>query len=351
MRIAFTLQSSISFHGNTLLTNPLGGTETGLIRISESLAKRGHEVFVFTNREEPAPVGKVLYLPFQALADLGEVDVHVVVRDWQGIFLPIMSRKRFFWTGDSYDQQISFGLGDPRVIDKFNGFFAVSAWHRETYCSASGFPLEKTFVLGNGISLELFAPVSGVREPKLIYSSTPYRGLEYIPKLFSEVRKQVPHASIHVFSGFEVYGGEKHQPQDVVQKFHALKEILNKTPGVILRGNVTQAVLAKEFSSARLLFYPNIFEETSCITALEAQAGGAAIITTKLGALPETVGSSGVCLPGLPHEKKYQTEFVKSAVKILTDDTHFFKLQAAGLKQTVERSWDKIAKRAEEFFS
>jgi glycosyltransferase involved in cell wall biosynthesis len=65
-------------------------------------------------------------------------------------------------------------------------------------------------------------------------------------------------------------------------------------PGVDYRGPVSQSELALELRSAAALAYPSTYPETSCIAALEAMAMGALVITTRLGALQETLAGYGV---------------------------------------------------------
>lgn len=64
----------------------------------------------------------------------------------------------------------------------------------------------------------------------------------------------------------------------------------------------------------------------NCVTAMEAQAAGMRIVTSKLAALPETVGEWGTLLPvdeaNLPHcissSPVYQDAFIKAAVEAMT---------------------------------
>ncbi|MBM3818733.1 MAG: glycosyltransferase [Acidimicrobiia bacterium] len=62
------------------------------------------------------------------------------------------------------------------------------------------------------------------------------------------------------------------------------------------------------------------YAETFCIAAAEAQAAGCAIVTSRLGALPETVGDAGICIDGGPRSAAYQQAFVDACVALLIDD-------------------------------
>lgn len=48
MKITFVADACVPFHGRTLEEQPLGGTETAVIRLAAALSERGHEVTVFT---------------------------------------------------------------------------------------------------------------------------------------------------------------------------------------------------------------------------------------------------------------------------------------------------------------
>jgi glycosyltransferase involved in cell wall biosynthesis len=303
MKFAFFPEQMASFHGHSLNEIPLGGMETAVIRLTEALHDLGHQVTVFSNHENP-PLSKPLYLPRNALNHLGEVDCFIGIRDWRTCFLPVKANKIFFWTGDNYDLPQNLGIGDKRVVSKIDRLLAVSAWHAEKLCYLSGFPKEKAYVLRNGVCSEYFKERPEKIKKRLIYSSTPYRGLKFLPQIFKSLKEKHPELELHIFSDYKVYGENANQAYaGLIAEFNLMKEEFSKIDACHLHGNVKQSQLAKEMLISAVLAYPNTFEETSCITAMEAQAAGCVVITSNLGALPETIGDAGIVVrekPGTP---------------------------------------------------
>lgn len=345
MRIAFYTQT-IPFHDGTIEDRPLGGTETGVVRLARALRHLGHEVVVFTTENNP-PLSDPLYVPTTALSDLGRVDLFVAVRDWNHLFQPIDARLRFLWTGDSPLQPYTRGLGDKRVSDHIDALLAVSEWHADTLCQASGFPRSKAWVLGNGIEPSYFEGEETRSRKRLIYSSVPYRGLQLMPEILAKLVALHPDVEFYSFSGFKVYldnvaEGDKIDFDRVVAQLSTFPQFHN-------HGNVPQRELAREMMRSAILCYPNTFEETSCITALEAQAAGCAIVTSACGALPETVGKAGILVPGEPGSPEYISQFVSALDRLLTDDKLLETYSEAGRKQVEDSYWSSIAGRFAEY--
>ena len=345
MRLAFYTRT-IPFHDRTVEEQPLGGTETGVVRLARELKKLGHEVIVFTTEENP-PLSDPLYVPANALGDLGKVDAFIGIRDWNLLFLPVETGLRFLWTGDSPLQPFTRGLGDKRVSEHIDALLAVSSWHADTLCEASGFPRKKAWVLGNGIEPSYFEGEEQRVRKRLIYSSLPYRGLQLMPEILPRILDVHPDVEFHCFSGFKVY-------QDLAADgdkidFDRTVALLSRHPQFHNHGNVTQKQLAREMMRSSILCYPNTFEETSCITALEAQAAGCVIVTSALGALSETVGKAGILISGEPGAPEYITHFVEAVNSLLSDEVKLDSYAEAAKRQAERSSWAAVASRFSEF--
>jgi len=341
MKFGIYCGNLVPFHGGSLQERALGGTETGVIHLARCLKLLGHEVLVFANiTESPAD-----HPDYKCLAEIQKIrgfDVFISVRDWIPCFYEVDARKSFFWTGDSYDQFPNYGIGDKRVSSKIDGFLAVSSWQADQISARSGFPRQKCFIIRNGVDLQLFEGEEKRSRKRLIYSSTPYRGLASIPAFYQALRTKHPELELHVFSGYDVYNRSN-------QEFEELRSQLESLPGCQIHGNILQAKLAREFMKSAILFYPNTFEETSCITAMEAMAAGCVPLSSALGALPETIGDAGVLIEGRPGEDAYNRSFLEAAHQLLSEDAYFNELSSRAKSRAKNLDWKQVAKDFESF--
>lgn len=347
MRIGFYAGSCLPIHANSLNERPLGGIETGLIRLSEELSKRGHEVIVFTSFKNPPP-SNPQYLPHGQILNSGKFDLIVLVKEWQPALFKLNATKVFFWTGDGFDQYANFGMGDRRAINRIDKFLAVSNWHAQTMSDASGFPLRKTAVIGNGVHLPYFEGSELRHRKRLVYASAPYRGLELIPPIFIELRKKHPDCSLHVFAGMNVYDTETPYQGPEVAQAQKIGRVLKSIPGVTVHGNVLQSQLARELMRSSILFYPNIIFETCCIVALEAQAAGCPVVTNNISGLTESVGNCGVLMEGQIGSQAYLVSCYHVLDELLSNDAKWQELSKLCLeKAKAELGWGKVADRFE----
>jgi glycosyltransferase involved in cell wall biosynthesis len=157
----------------------------------------------------------------------------------------------------------------------------------------------------------------------------------------------VPQAELHVFYGFEnwTHSATVQGDDGQLKLIEAIKYNMKclESQGVHYRGRIPQQDLACEFTSAGSWLYPTWFTETSCITAMEAQAAGLQIVTSPIAALNETVASRGTLIPGDWMSDAYQDAFVAAAVEALNvakDDPRRAELSQYA---RVNFSWDDVA--------
>jgi len=348
LTIFFYQPNSIVFDARTPRTRGLGGTESAIVYLAEALTRLGHRVVVFNNCDEPGLFDGVEYARWQALASRclsGRPDVLVGVRSWKMLGQIRLAPLQILWTGDAFDQAFFEGLGDERARRRIDLFMLQSDWQAKTFEEHHGLPAAQIVRTRLGTAASAIDPprpltAPGVRERRLAYASTPFRGLDVLLDLFPRIRAACPGAELDVFSSMKVYGVSE---ADDRKQFRGLYRKA-KQPGVNLIGTVPQLELADRLRQSRVLAYPNHFAETFCIAVVEAQASGCAIVTSALGALPETVGDGGVCIPGNPQSAEYQQAFVDACVALLTDDDRWQAMSERALVRAwTHYTWARIA--------
>ena len=347
LTFAFYQPHSLDYDGSTPREHGLGGTESAVVYLAEALAQRGHRCIVFNGCSRGGHVHGVEYarwesLPTRCVGD--RPDVLVAVRSWETIGRLRLAPLQIFWTGDAFDQPFVQALSQSEARAEIDLFMLQSDWQVATYQTHHAVPpaqVVKTS-LGVAVSAEAArATSSGVRPRRLAYVSTPFRGLDVLLDLFPRIRDGCPDAELHVFSSMRVYGLSA---ADDEAQFDALYRKARAQEGVTLVGSLPQPELAARLEQCRVLAYPNHFEETFCIAAAEAQAAGCVVVTSARGALPETVGDAGICIPGDSRNVAYQAAFVAECVDLLTNEARWRSMsERASARARTLFAWPAIA--------
>jgi len=174
-------------------------------------------------------------------------------------------------------------LADPSYRNQFEKIFFVSHWQQNAYNMVLGVPFSQSWVIQNGIEVDYNPIEKSMDGPiRMIYHTTPHRGLELLVPAFEEASK---HFDIHldVFSSFNAYGwGDRDQAfQEVFDRLNSLKNVTN-------HGFQPNSIVREKLKETHLFAYPCIWPETSCIALIEAMCFGNMSIHSSLGALPET---------------------------------------------------------------
>ncbi len=348
MKIAFGDFFGWDFHVLSVETTPLGGTQSAACYLARILA-REHEVFFFSATTAPGVYDHVRCLPWggSPAAVLGALGPDVFICLSAPVNGPFLREclpshtKCVLWTQHRIDQPAVQPLADDTVRASFDGYAFVSEWQRDEYRLGFGLPLKETRVIGNAAAsafVDLFVdgrPIlpQKTMPPVLAYTSTPFRGLNLLLDAFPAIRQQVPEARLRVFSSMAVYQQTAAADQ---QKYGALYQRCREMPGVEYVGGLDQPSLAREMQSVAVWAYPNTFPETSCIAALEAMASGCRIVTTALGALPETTAGFARLVPFGSNGSLDLPRFVSETVAALREVQSGDPAVEASLRQQVE---------------
>jgi glycosyltransferase involved in cell wall biosynthesis len=304
------------FDWRNAMVRGIGGSETAMAEMAWRLARRGHEVKCYAPIPEDCP-GQwrgTTWLPLEA-ADFEDDGVWILSR-----------------CPDVLDQFGDRRVGQPRWlvsqdehypnwteerVEKLDRVLALSPEHYKRMLRLMPYVESKLCISSNGLKADLIREIEAMgipeRDPnKIVYASSPDRGLEHLLPILARAREYNPDLTLHIFYGFDNI--------DVLAKAHPwmakakgrIERLMNQ-PGVVWRGRVDQDTLYREWLTAGLWVYPTQFFETSCITCMEAQALGAVPIVSPIGALADNV-RHGHWIPGYASEPLTRARFAATLV-------------------------------------
>lgn len=343
MKIAF-YNNGIPFDGRTPWTQPLGGSETSVIHMARSLARIGHAVSVYCNCPDPGSYGGVEYFHHHRFFDhfrTAPWDALVAFRSFDPFLIGRVAPRMIFWSGDAHDQPVIANLGHSIIQSNLDLVLCVSEWHRRNFIETFSLDAGKVVATRNGFLPEMAPKIRNRTLTNGVYSSTPFRGLNILLKIFPELQKRAG-MTLDVFSSMKVYGWSSEDDHRAYGELYKLAE----QPGVKWHGSVEQPRLLRALAGSGFLLYPNTFDETSCIAAIEAQACGAVVITSARAGLRETVehGKTGVCIPGDPRSDAYQEEFVKTVLGLVASPDRLREMSRAARDRAFRLySWEAIS--------
>lgn len=267
-----------------------GGSEEAVIRLSEALAQEGFEVTVYTPIFSDEASNRlrgyngVLWRDSKEFDPLGD---HKNVLFWRcpyigsNFWFKDAPYKKFAWLHD-----YEYGA-TPNDYKQFDGVLCLSEAHERAITKCDKF--EGPFIrMGNGIRPEEFPEPDETKRDlhKVIYASSPDRGLHRVLAVWPFVRKAIPDATLDIYYDWSQY--KKLQPE-AYEETKKLVEAL-KEDGVTYHGGVSQPELNEAMRRSSVWAYPNSGDiETYCITAVKMQACGVIPVCWAAGALPEVV--------------------------------------------------------------
>ena len=210
------------------------------------------------------------------------------------------TKMNILWQKNSYDQpNLALWFKDKSNHHKYDWYVFNSHWNFEKFRMVFDLPTEKCLVIKNGIDniqqRDLSKPIEKV---KLIFHPTPWRGLNVMLATMQHIKN--PNIELDVYSSCEVYGQSFKEAND--KYYQELYEQAKQLPNVNYIGYKPNEYIKENLHKYHIFAYPNIWEETFCISALEAMAAGCYVITTNFGALYETCAEFSSYIP---YQKNY----------------------------------------------
>lgn len=340
-------------------SHALGGSETALARVAAGLAALGHTVTVAAHPGSRQGVyDGVRYLDVRSAAWRSvDAEVTVVFRQLPHVLRRLPGGVRLFWAHDHLGIFPELPAGMRRAVLErawrmggrlfgryASGIVAVSRWLADCFVRFAGWPAGSVWAIPNAVDHPTYAALQrpGPERPaaetggvpwRVAYTSAPERGLaSLITRIMPAIWRTLPEVELEVFS---------YRP---LGRYQAVPGAADRR--IRFRGDVRQAELAGELSRCDLWVYPTDFPETSCIAAMEAQAAGVPVVSSRRYALRETVldGETGMLIDGAVGSPAYVDRFATAVTDLLRDPARREQMGIRARAHILSRLvWDQIA--------
>jgi len=206
------------------------------------------------------------------------------------------TKPNILWLHNNYDQlKTPDWFKDKNNHSKYDYYVYNSHWCYEKYRTIFDMPTHNALIIKNGIpEIKVSDFKYNQGDPiKMIYHSTPWRGLNVLLGAMQKIKN--PLITLDVYSSTAIYGS---QFEDQMKgTYDDLFEQARQLPNVNYIGYKPNEYLTENMHTYHIFPYPSIWEETFCISAVEAMAAGLYCITTNYGALYETCAEFPVYIP------------------------------------------------------
>lgn len=300
----------------------IGGAETSHVEMAWRLARRGHEVITYAPIPDDCP-GEWRGTRWHRLEDVDwsqegvwilyrcpeRVDEFPDLHPGQSLWLMMQDWDYPSWTAERVAKL-------DRIIPLCH---AHERWLLNRHPEFKG----KTWVTRNAIKGDLIEEVEAAGVPqrnplRIMYASSPDRGLLAALKIFRRAKEFVPDLELHATYGFNnidklIAGGNRGMAK---LKDECMK--LVEQTGAIFHGRLTQQQLYREWLKTGINVYCTDFWETGYITGLEGSALGAIPIFSPIWAQGENL-RHGFPIQGPPHDPMTLARFAATVVQLATD--------------------------------
>jgi glycosyltransferase involved in cell wall biosynthesis len=329
------------YDGRSLENEPLGGTESSVIRLARELARRQHDVTVYSNCDAPIEHEGVRWRPLAGAAPQA-CDLYVAIQHPYLLGFVKRPRRRAIWV-----------LWQPNHLKHYKQIWRMW-WHRPIPVLTSLHHVriyspflprrDPHIVLPNGLPDDVRGlPQRGAAPPpRAIFAFNPQRNLRRLVEIWAEhILPRVPNAVLDVYGvhdigpgvdAWDVWSGTllpAEMPPEVKQS-------------VRVHPTATRAELIEAMRSSRVMLYLGHKVEAFCLALAEAQALGVPAVVAPVAAVPERVldGVTGF-------HRADPVKFADAAVALLTDAELWQRQHEACIRHQQGISWIEHAGRFE----
>lgn len=308
----------------------ISGSEYMAINMAKEFTKLGYRTFIFGSFENEKNgidyqgiydgIQYIDYKFFEEFCNKYVIDYLIISRFVCNLVYYENILNVYLWVHDVLPQMSNCPVLQSHAV-KFKGFIVLSKWHKDYVLNHTGVPENMMILSRNAIYSDRFLesnslaldtnsnniggkilalqafPVEKIPY-RFIYSSDAYRGLNYLIDMMPEIKERYPETTLVIYTRLE------HIEEDTMEKIKNMNY-------VSLNSRISQDKIKDEYLKSDVWLYPTDFQETYCITALEAMASGCLVASVKYAGLADTIGDRGVMCDSPITDNKNKDELLR----------------------------------------
>jgi hypothetical protein len=307
----------------------LGGSERAVIYLSQSLPKH-FDIYIGGAVAEET-VDNIHFVNLTNLKELVKnTHFHTIIVSRYIAFFEMFSDFKTYNTiimaHDTGLLRWGCDLSSEQILNKWNKridtCICLTEWHKNQFVAKYPMLKDKLAVINNGINLKLFPEImqeyrgcngalrsvakqgvvtetesdalgcvadvaydSKKTKNQFIYTSRPERGLTRLLDLWPDICKHFPDAKLKIAT----YCAFPNTPEETIQY-----NIMSKYSNVEFVGCLAADKLYQLIASSEYWLYPNCYDETSCISAMEMLYSNVICLYYPNAGLVDTIGEYGI---------------------------------------------------------
>ncbi len=304
-KMCLAFRGTLGFAGHRQDPRGLTGSEYGFIRIAQELQKLGHQVTCYTISDETNADG-IEIRDIRARGDLAEFDAAVSINE-PDLLRDTRAKVRVceMWLNSFDYNEPGFHKHVDLWLSPSQGHLDMVLGESHDVCPTPNGPAELFIadpanwtVIPLGCDPDRY-PVNAVKVPgRVVYCSSPDRGLHWLLQEWPAIKRAVPHASLRIFYRLQPwidgFMDVAYSPPIEALRSRAvyIQECLRRMSGpewgIEVHDSVSRERIEHEMSLAEVLAYPcdtTRWSEGFSCTILEACAARACPVITDCDAL------------------------------------------------------------------
>lgn len=335
--------------GSSILKKGVGGSETYIIEMARHIQQQGvYQVVVFCRTSFTEDFEGVSYRPIDKwYSFVKSTYIHTCIISRFTEYVPVAVLGQ---VENLYIVLHDLIIPGTVVVNdlKLKKVFCLTPWHAQYAKEIFPVLADKIEPFSYGIRPEAFPRDVQPVPFSFIYSSFPDRGLLPLLQMWPKIIGIQPRASLNIYCDLQGEWVNRVQPEQM----KLIRRFLETAPphyNITSHGWVDKQTLFRAWATADIWFYPCIFKETFCMTALEAAASHTFVITNDLAALQDTVGKRGIVIPGDASTSEWQNRALTELAPYLGVHAHVLEMKNNLLRKNADwastLTWAHQAKR------